>query len=173
MGDAGLFDGAVLARAARLLAACRAQGWRLATAESCTGGLVAAALTAIAGASDVFVCAFVAYDNDAKVEMLGVDAALIRRHGAVSEEVARAMAEGALQRRADRIAIAVTGIAGPGGTGPGGAGAGKPAGLVHIAAARPGATLHRMCRYGDIGRGAVRMAAVADALDLALALAEG
>ena len=167
MGDDCLFDRAILARAARLLAACRARGWRLATAESCTGGLVAAALTAIAGASDVFVCAFVAYGNDAKAEMLGVDAALIRRHGAVSEEVARAMATGALQRRADRIAIAVTGIAGPGG-----ASTAKPAGLVHIAAARPGATLHRLCRYGDIGRAGVRMAAVADALDLALALAE-
>lgn len=164
-----MFDKAILARAARLLAACRARRLALATAESCTGGLVAGALTAIAGASDVFACAFVAYGNDAKAELLGVEPALIRRCGAVSEEVARAMAAGALQGRAGRIAIAVTGIAGPGGASPA-----KAVGLVHIAAAGPGgALLHRRRLYGDIGRDAVRLAAVADALDLALALAEG
>ena len=163
-----MFDTSILGRADRLLAACRARGRMLATAESCTGGLVAAALTAIPGASDVFACAFVAYGNDAKAELLGVDPALIRRHGAVSEQVARAMAAGALQNRAQRVAVAVTGIAGPGGGSPA-----RPVGLVHIAAARPGAVRHRACRYGDIGRDAVRMAAVAVALDLALLVAEG
>jgi len=111
--------------AEQVLAQCRARGLRLATAESCTGGLVAAALTHIAGSSDVFERGFVTYSNEAKTELLGVPAALIAEHGAVSEPVARAMAEGALRGSHADMAVSVTGIAGPGG----GSGE-KPVGLV-------------------------------------------
>ncbi len=108
--------------------ALRSRGWRLATAESCTGGLIAAACTSIAGSSDWFERGFVTYSNDAKTELLGVPAALIEAHGAVSEAVARAMAEGALQRSNAQRSTAVTGIAGPGGATPG-----KPVGTVWLA----------------------------------------
>ncbi|MFM9890392.1 MAG: CinA family protein [Rickettsiales bacterium] len=147
--------------AEQLLAACRAQGLTLTTAESCTGGLIAALLTEIPGSSDVVVGGFITYANAAKNRMLGVDAALIEMHGAVSEPVARAMAEGALQASDASLAIAVTGIAGPGGATPT-----KPVGLVHLACARVGhATLHRTCHFsGD--RSAVRFAAVKAALEL-------
>jgi nicotinamide-nucleotide amidase len=163
-----MFAEDINAASVALLDACRAKGWKLATAESCTGGLIAGALTAIPGSSDVVDRGFVTYSNAAKVEMLGVSPALIAAHGAVSEEVARAMAEGALaQSRAD-LAAAVTGIAGPGG-----GSAAKPVGLVHLAAAaRAGATLHLECRFGDIGRDAVREATVREALGL-LAAAVG
>jgi len=135
---------------------------RVATAESCTGGLVAALLTEIAGSSAVFERGFVTYSNDAKAELLGVDPAVIAAHGAVSEAVARAMAEGALARSHADVSVAVTGIAGPGG-----ATATKPVGLVHLAAAvRGGRTQHIERRYGDIGRAQVRASAVADALSL-------
>jgi nicotinamide-nucleotide amidase len=119
--------------AAQLLDACRQAGLKIATAESCTGGLIAAALTAIAGSSDVIERGFVTYSNEAKSEQLGVAAALIERHGAVSEAVAMAMAEGALARSRADIAVSVTGIAGPGG-----ATATKPVGLVHLGCARRG-----------------------------------
>jgi nicotinamide-nucleotide amidase len=153
---------ALLARAEGLLAACRAKGWRLATAESCTGGLVAGLLTEIAGSSDVVECGFVTYSNAAKADILGVHPGLIQAKGAVSEEVARAMAEGALARSGGDVAVAITGIAGPGG-----ATATKPVGLVHFGlAVRGGATYHLERRYGDLGRGAVRDAAVGDALAL-------
>ncbi len=108
----------------------RARGWRLATAESCTGGLIAAACTSVAGSSDWFERGVVSYSNEAKCELLGVPAALIAQHGAVSEAVARAMAEGALQRSSAQRAVAVTGIAGPGGATPG-----KPVGTVWLAVA--------------------------------------
>jgi nicotinamide-nucleotide amidase len=151
-----------LRRAEALLEACRAKGWRVATAESCTGGLVAALLTEIAGSSDVVECGFVTYSNAAKASMLGVDPALIAAKGAVSEEVARAMAEGALARSGADLAVAITGIAGPGG-----GTATKPVGLVHVAlAARGRPTRHLERRYGELGRTAVRAAAVADALGL-------
>ncbi len=114
--------------------ALRARGWLLATAESCTGGLIAAACTAVAGSSDWFERGFVSYSNAAKSELLGVPAALIERHGAVSAEVARAMAEGALAHSRADLAVAVTGIAGPGGGTPG-----KPVGTVWLALARRGA----------------------------------
>ncbi|HEY0183607.1 MAG TPA: CinA family protein [Rhodopila sp.] len=114
-----------------LLAACRAKGIMLATAESCTGGLIAAALTAIAGSSDVVDRGFVTYSNDAKHQMIGVPMPLIDAHGAVSEEVARAMAEGALARSRAAIVISVTGVAGPGGGSPE-----KPVGLVCFGLAR-------------------------------------
>ncbi len=114
-----------LDRAARLLDMLRARGWRLATAESCTGGLIAAALTHVAGSSDVVDRGWVTYSNASKTELLGVPAALMEAHGAVSEAVARAMAEGALARSGAQIAVSVTGIAGPGG-----GSAEKPVGLV-------------------------------------------
>ena len=159
---ADMFPDDILEAAAALLASCRARGLTLATAESCTGGLVAAALTAIPGSSDVVERGFVTYSNLAKSEMLGVPADLIARVGAVSEAVARAMAEGALaQSRAD-IAIAVTGIAGPGG-----GSAEKPVGLVHIACARrDGETHHAECRFGDVGRDGVREASLRRALEI-------
>lgn len=145
-----------------LLDACRAQGLKLATAESCTGGLIAGALTAIPGSSDVFERGFVTYSNEAKSEMLGVPAALIARVGAVSAEVAMAMAEGALAHSRADVAVAVTGVAGPGG-----GSAAKPVGLVHIAVARRGgAKLHEECRFGDVGRDAVREASVRRALEM-------
>ncbi|MGL4442426.1 MAG: CinA family protein, partial [Alsobacter sp.] len=123
---------------------------------------VAAALTAIPGSSDVVDRGFVTYSNGAKVDMLGVPAALIATHGAVSEPVARAMAEGALRASSAGVTVSLTGIAGPGG-----GSAGKPVGLVHLAAARRGGpTLHLERRYGDLGRAGIREAAVRDALDL-------
>jgi nicotinamide-nucleotide amidase len=157
-----LFDAALEHRAATLLAHLRTRGLTVATAESCTGGLVAAALTAIPGSSDVVDRGFVTYSNDAKVDMLGVPAALIATHGAVSEPVARAMAEGALRASTAGVTVSLTGIAGPGG-----GSAGKPVGLVHLAAARRGGpTLHLERRYGDLGRAGIREAALRDALDL-------
>lgn len=154
---------AVLTKAAeQLLAYLRADGKMIATAESCTGGLIAGALTEIAGSSDVVDRGFVTYTNSAKAECLGIDAALIERVGAVSEDVARAMAEGALARSRADVAASVTGIAGPGGATPT-----KPVGLVHIAVARTGGeTLHRECRFGDIGRSRVRLATVEAAFNL-------
>jgi len=147
--------------AERLLDDYRRAGLRLATAESCTGGLVAACLTEIAGASHVVERGFVTYSNESKTELLGVPAELLRRHGAVSPETAGAMAEGALARSRADVAVAVTGIAGPGGATPG-----KPVGLVFLAAARKDATttVERHVFAGD--RRAVRLAAVAAALAL-------
>jgi nicotinamide-nucleotide amidase len=120
------FEAEVLA----LAEALRRHGWRMATAESCTGGLIAAACTAVAGSSDWFECGYVSYSNAAKSDLLGVDAALIAEHGAVSEAVARAMALGALQRARVELSVAVTGIAGPDGATPG-----KPVGTVWLAVA--------------------------------------
>ena len=124
-----MFEPAVLA----LAGALRARGWKIATAESCTGGLIAAACTAVAGSSDWFERGFVTYSNEAKAESLGVPMVLIKTHGAVSAEVARAMAEGALAHSHATLAIAVTGIAGPGGATPG-----KPVGTVWVALAQAG-----------------------------------
>jgi nicotinamide-nucleotide amidase len=159
------FD-ALVKEAASLLQACREKKLRLATAESCTGGLIAAILTEVPGSSDAFERGFVTYSNEAKSEMLWVPPKLIAQHGAVSEEVARAMALGALDHSRADIAVSVTGVAGPGG----GTEA-KPVGLVHLAAAdRHGRTLHREIRAGDIGRHAIRLASVAEAFTLARAL---
>ena len=156
------FPEALVLRAERLLAAARARDVRLATAESCTGGLVAALLTEIPGSSEVVERGFVTYSNAAKSEMLGVPADLIRRHGAVSPEVACAMAEGALVNSAADFAVAVTGVAGPGG-----GSAAKPVGLVEFAcAARDGATILLTERYGDLGRSQIRLTAIATALSL-------
>ncbi len=146
-----------------ILAACRAKGMKLATAESCTGGLIAALLTSVAGSSDVFERGFVTYSNEAKHEAIGVPEELIKRHGAVSSEVARAMAEGAIRFSDADLAVSVTGIAGPGG-----GSAEKPVGLVHIAGARrsDGMVRQEEHRFGDIGRDAVRNATVRAALRL-------
>jgi len=157
-----MFDLALLSRAEKLLADARLKGLKIATAESCTGGLVAGLLTEIAGSSDVFERGFVTYSDRAKQDSLGVPGAMIRQHGAVSEPVARAMAEGAIRNSGAQLAIAITGIAGPGGGSDE-----KPVGLVHITAARAGeATLHRDCRFGDIGRSAVRLKSVETALEM-------
>jgi nicotinamide-nucleotide amidase len=161
-----MFDPDLLTDATRLLDRLRTARLSLATAESCTGGLIAALLTEIAGASDVIDRGFVTYSNAAKTELIGVPAALIDAHGAVSREVAVAMAEGALGRTCANaggaLAISVTGVAGPGG-----GSVEKPVGLVHIAVARTGhATRHRQCRFGDIGRDGVRMATVRAALEM-------
>jgi nicotinamide-nucleotide amidase len=145
-----------------LIQQSKAAGVTIATAESCTGGLIAAALTSVAGASVVLECGFVTYSNESKTEMLGVPAELIASKGAVSAEVARAMAEGALKRSKADIAVAVTGIAGPDGGSPE-----KPVGLVHLAAARRGGgRLHEEKRFGDIGRHEVRGEAAAEAFAL-------
>jgi len=143
--------------------ALRARGMRVATAESCTGGLIAAACTSVAGSSDWFERGFVTYSNAAKIALLGVDEALLQAHGAVSEPVARAMAEGALARAPVQRAVAVTGIAGPGGAVPG-----KPVGTVWLALAQSdGVTLaQRLQLAGD--RAAVREATVTAALQAML-----
>lgn len=157
-----MFSNELIQRATDVLAAARARGLKIATAESCTGGLIAGLLTEIAGASDVFERGFVTYSNLAKEQLLGVPASLIRQHGAVSESVARAMAEGAIRNSTAQMAIAVTGIAGPGGGSDE-----KPVGLVHIAVALAGeATRHRECRFGNVGRSDVRLKTVEAALDL-------
>jgi len=164
-----MLDDEITTAAERVLAACRAHGLMVATAESCTGGLVAGALTEIAGSSDVVDRGFVTYSNDAKEAMLGVPAATLASHGAVSRETADAMAAGALAMSNADITVAITGIAGPGG-----GSAAKPVGLVHFAAAaRDGRRIHREKRYGDIGRGPVRMRAVAEALAMIELLATG
>jgi nicotinamide-nucleotide amidase len=155
-------DEALIEKAAGLLQACRSAGVMLATAESCTGGLIAGYLTEIAGSSDVVERGFVTYSNAAKQELLGVPAALIAAHGAVSAPVARAMAEGAIRASHAGIAVSVTGVAGPGG-----GSAQKPVGLVHFGcASSKGLTLHRERRFGELGRHAIRLASVAEAFDL-------
>jgi nicotinamide-nucleotide amidase len=146
---------------AALLERYRRAGLRMVTAESCTGGLVAARLTDIAGSSDVVERGFVTYSNEAKSELLGVPAALIAQYGAVSAQVARAMAEGALGHARADLAIAITGIAGPGG-----ATAGKPVGLVYLATARKGNETHVERQHFAGDRRAVRTAALARALEL-------
>ena len=153
--------------AARVLDLCRARALTLATAESCTGGLVAATLTEIPGSSDVVDCGFFTYSNEAKQLVLDVPAATLATHGAVSRQTAEAMARGALAQSGADLAVAVTGIAGPGGGSPE-----KPVGLVHFAAARDGRLVHREMRFGDIGRGEVRRQSVGVALDLLAELAE-
>ena len=160
--ERALSDQEITAAATRVLEAARAHGLKIATAESCTGGLVAGALTDIAGSSDVVERGFVPYSNEAKVEMLGVEEATIAAHGAVSRATAEAMAVGAIRRSAADLAVAVTGIVGPGG-----GSAEKPVGLVHFAvASRDGRQEHRERRFGDIGRAEVRRRAVLVALEM-------
>ncbi|MFC4625018.1 CinA family protein [Daeguia caeni] len=151
-------------KAVQLLDECRKAGLMVATAESCTGGMIAAALTDIAGSSDVVDRGFVTYSNEAKNEMIGVPMELINSVGAVSREVAIAMAEGALRHSRADITIAVTGIAGPGG-----GSEEKPVGLVHMACAHKNhPTRHRKCRFGARTRAEIRHATVLAALDLVL-----
>jgi nicotinamide-nucleotide amidase len=157
-----VFPAELLHDARALLAALERMRFKLATAESCTGGLLAGLLTEIPGSSVVFERGLVTYSNQAKMSLLGVDAGLIAREGAVSAAVARAMAEGALAHAPVDIAVSVTGIAGPDGGTPQ-----KPVGLVYLAVARKGReTVTRECRFGDIGRTAVRLASVSEALAL-------
>jgi nicotinamide-nucleotide amidase len=156
-----MFAPDLLARAEKLLADARAKGLKIAAAESCTGGLVAGLLTEIPGSSDVVERGFVTYSNQAKEELLGVPHAILEAYGAVSEQTARAMAQGALKQSRAGLAVSVTGIAGPGG-----GTADKPVGLVHFAAARGDKVIHRECRFGDIGRSEVRLKSVEMALEL-------
>jgi nicotinamide-nucleotide amidase len=155
-------------QARALLDLCRAMKLTIAAAESCTGGLLAATLTEIPGSSDVFDRGFVTYSNDAKIAMLGVPVDLLATFGAVSRETAQAMASGALAQAGVDLAVAITGIAGPGGALPG-----KPVGLVHIAAAsRGGQRSHQARQFGDIGRAGVRRESVRHALAMLRELAE-
>ncbi len=156
------------AAAAAVLDACRARGLKVATAESCTGGLVAGALTDIAGSSDVVERGFVTYSNEAKQQMLGVASETLRDTGAVSRQTAEEMARGAIAHSDAQISVAITGIAGPGG-----GAKDKPVGLVHFAtASRSGALAHREMRYGDIGRAEVRRKSVLQALAMLKEMAE-
>ena len=147
-------------RARALLDLCRGKGLKVAVAESCTGGLLAATLTEIPGSSDVFERGFITYSNQAKETMLGVPTAALQSHGAVSRETAAGMVRGVLAHAPVDLAVSITGIAGPGGAVPA-----KPVGLVHLAAAsRGGRLIQRERKYGDIGRAQIRRACVIDAL---------
>jgi nicotinamide-nucleotide amidase len=156
-----MFDAALLDQARDVLDAARAKNIRIVTAESCTGGLIAALLTEIPGSSNVVERGFVTYSDKSKEELLGVPAVLIAAHGAVSDQVARAMADGALRHARAQLAIAVTGIAGPGG-----GSAEKPVGLVYVALADGHNTSSYEYRFGDVGRSPVRLATVREALKL-------
>lgn len=147
--------------AAQIVIMLRNKSWRLATAESCTGGLVAAAITNVSGSSEVFDRGFVTYSNAAKTEMLDVPASVIESHGAVSAIVAGLMAKGALAHSKAHVSIAVTGIAGPAG-----GSVLKPVGLVHFACATHNDTIYVERRFGDLGRAAIRQEAVKQALAL-------
>lgn len=161
------FDDETLALAEALLAACRRKGLTLATAESCTGGLIAGALTAIAGSSDVVMGGLVTYSNAAKQKWLGVPAGTLGQFGAVSEETARAMADGALSAAGVTLTLSATGIAGPGG-----GSAEKPVGLVYIGAARQGfGTAVRRLDLGALPRAEIRRLTVLESLKLGLAQA--
>ncbi|OLP60054.1 damage-inducible protein CinA [Xaviernesmea oryzae] len=164
-----LFPDDIVALAAEVIAAFGADEQTLATAESCTGGLIAGALTDIAGSSAVVDRGFVTYSNAAKRELIGVQPETLDRHGAVSRETALEMTAGALRSSQAFAAVAVTGIAGPGG-----GSAQKPVGLVHLAAAtRAGTQLHREMRYGDLGRNGIRLATVETALRMLLEVKSG
>jgi nicotinamide-nucleotide amidase len=157
-----LYSQDMLDLARDFLNAMREKGLKFASAESCTGGLIAGLLTEIAGSSDVIDRGFVTYSNEAKTALVNVPAELIAAHGAVSEEVVRAMAEGALRNSLADISVAVSGVAGPsGGT------ADKPVGRVHIAASSKTNRLHKRMDYGDLGRSEIRRRTVVDALTLA------
>ena len=159
-----MFPDDIQASAATVIAAALKAGVMVTTAESCTGGLVSGALTAVAGSSAVLDRGFVTYSNEAKIEMLGVPGDRLLQFGAVSEPVARAMALGAVARSRATASVSITGVAGPGG-----GSAEKPVGLVHFAAAGPsGAVVHVERRFGDAGREAVRLESVRVALALLL-----
>jgi nicotinamide-nucleotide amidase len=153
--------------AAAVIAAASARSWTVATAESCTGGLVAGVLTAVAGSSAVVDRGFITYSNAAKAEMLGVPVETIEANGAVSEPVARAMAAGARVTAGVDLAVSITGIAGPGG-----GSEEKPVGLVHFGCAGPDGVVHEVRRFSDIGREQVRLESVRVALGLLLSACE-
>lgn len=160
-----MFEIQLLDQAAQLIHAAKAAGLKIATAESCTGGLLSGLLTQVAGSSAVFERGFVTYSNEAKTAMLGVEKHVIDDHGAVSAAVARAMAIGALAASPANIAVSITGIAGPDG-----GSETKPVGLVYLAcASREGAAVISKQKFGDLGRDNVRQAALAEALALLLA----
>lgn len=157
-----MFPDDLIISARLLLDDCRQHNLRIATAESCTGGLLAGLLTEIAGSSDVVDRGFVTYSNRAKQEMLGVPGDMIADFGAVSEPVARAMAEGALEESNAHIALSITGVAGPGG-----GTRFKPVGLVHFACSRANRTIrHQFHEFGDIGRSQIRLEALRVALSM-------
>ncbi len=163
-----LFPSDIMSQAEAIVRAFTSAGLMISTAESCTGGLIAGALTEIPGSSAVVDRGFVTYTNTAKMEMLGVQETTLARYGAVSEETARQMVHGALFRSRADIAIAVTGVAGPGG-----GSAEKPVGLVHLAAkSRTSGLVHQRMLYGDIGRDQVRLATVRTALEMIRQLAQ-
>ncbi len=161
----GLFPADIEREATAVIGAYRDRGWMIATAESCTGGLIAGSLTEISGSSAVVDRGFVTYTNQAKVDLIGVSESTLQTFGAVSRETALQMAHGALMRSNAQVAVAVTGIAGPGGGSDE-----KPVGLVHLALkTRSGHIDHREMRYGEIGRDQVRLATVRTALEMLLA----
>ncbi|MGF9691236.1 CinA family protein [Rhizobium sp. 0TCS1.26] len=163
-----LFPPAIDAQAQAVIRLYGARGWMASTAESCTGGLIAGALTEVSGSSAVVDRGFVTYSNAAKMDLLGVQAGTLDRFGAVSRETALQMAKGALMRSRAHVSIAVTGIAGPGG-----GSAEKPVGLVHLAAAcRDGRLIHKEMRYGDLGRQGIRLATVETALSMLMEMAQ-
>lgn len=157
------FSPRILGLAKRVIAALVQRGLTIATAESCTGGLIAGALTSVPGSSDAVYGGFVTYANAAKMAMIGVPQKVLNAHGAVSEKTVRAMAEGALTKSGCNIAVAVTGIAGPGG-----GTAHKPVGLVFIGCATRHDTFYRELRLGDLDRNTIRMETVAAALEMIL-----
>ena len=162
-----LFPADITAMTESIIRDFTAAGLMVSTAESCTGGLIAGALTEISGSSAVVDRGFVTYTNTAKMQMLGVQEETLARFGAVSEETARQMVHGALFRSRADLAVAVTGIAGPGGGSPE-----KPVGLVHLAAkSRSGKLIHRKMLYGDIGRTDVRLATIRTALQMLIEIA--
>jgi len=155
-----MFDRQLIIEAKDTLDILREGRFLLTTAESCTGGLIAGLLTSVAGSSDMFDRGFVTYSNEAKSEMLGIPMSLIEQHGAVSEQIAREMAEGALRNSLASVSVSVTGIAGPGG-----GSEKKPVGLVHFGCARTKLKTHHVrMNYGDIGRNEIRNAAIGTAL---------
>ena len=162
-----LFPADIEEQARRIISSFGSRGLMVSTAESCTGGLIAGALTEIPGSSAVVDRGFVTYTNQAKMDMLGVSEATLAQFGAVSEQTARQMVQGALFRSRASVAVAVTGVAGPGG-----GSAEKPVGLVHLAAqSRHGRLIHREIRCGDIGRTEVRLATIRTALEMLLEVA--
>lgn len=161
-----IFPADIEEQARQIIASFSEAGHMVSTAESCTGGLIAGALTEISGSSAVVDRGFVTYTNEAKMDMLGVLEPTLKAYGAVSRETALQMAHGALFRSRAHVSVAVTGIAGPGG-----GSAAKPVGLVHLAAkSRDGRLIHREMRYGDIGRDQVRLSTVRTALEMVLEL---
>jgi nicotinamide-nucleotide amidase len=164
-----MFPADVKAQAQELVDLCQELGLQVTTAESCTGGLLGGLLTSIPGSSKIYDCGFITYSNRAKRDVLGISSALLRAHGAVSAEVARAMAENALKLSGADLAVAITGIAGPGG-----GSEDKPVGLVHFGTAHKQAGLSgHVERFGDLGRDQVRLQSVRMAIGLLLGLVKG